>query len=347
MAFPFVSHKNFEAGSVAEWDSETDTESKLNVQHWSWLAGHGARLELPYHGAYAAHIDLSLGTADAYLQEDDDFDLSADGTLYIRLYLYAKGLTMAASDRFTIFALESAAGTNEVALSLYNNAGTIQLVASETGATAIGAGTRQAFFAQDIWHCVELSVNIDAGVGNDGTIDYFLDGYQVGTQITGLDQAAIVHARLGAIGIDAGTTSGHLLFDSLIADDTRVYPVRQRFSEQQMAFKSGHLFLGRGELEQVTLMAGAATDNALILYDTDEANTNDPSNIIVPELRNAQGASDTVVYKVPRGHGWFERGCYAALSGTNPRALVMVRRATQGIPALRSFMPSRRAHGVV
>lgn len=345
--FPYVAHMNFEAGGVAEFDSETDTESKLNVRHWSWLAGHGARLELPYHGAYAMHIDLSAGTAAAYLQENDLFDLSADATLHIRFYFYAKGLTMATSDRFNIFALESAADTNEVAVGVINNAGEIQLICSETGATAVGAGSRQTYLEQGVWHCVELSVNIDAGGGNDGTIDFFVDGQQVGAQITALDQGAIVHARFGVTGIDAGTTAGHLLFDSLVADDTRVFPMRSRFGEQQMAMKSGHLFLGRGELEQVTLMAGAATDNALILYDTDEANTNDASNIIVPELRNAQGASDTVTYNVPKGQGWFERGCYAALSGTNPRALVMARRATQGIPALRTFAPSRKSHGVV
>ncbi len=345
--FPYVADMNFEAGGVTEFDSEVDTQGKLNVRHWSWLAGHGARLELPYQGAYAMHIDLSGGTAAAYLQEDNLFDLAADATLHIGFWFYAKDLTMATSDRFNIFALESVADTNEVAVGVINNAGEIQLICAETGATAIGAGSRQTSLAQGVWHHIGLSVNIDAGGGNDGTIDFFVDGYQVGTQITALDQGAIVHARLGVTGIDAGTTTGHLLFDSLVADDTRVYPVRQRFSEQQMAFKSGHLFLGRGELEQVTLMAGAAADNALILYDTDEANTNDPSNIIVPELRNAQGASDTVVYKVPRGQGWFERGCYAVLSGTNPRALVMARRATQGIPALRSFAPSRQPHRVV
>lgn len=345
--FPFVAHMNFEAGTTGEFDSEVDTQSKLNIRHWAYLARHGARLELPYHGAYAMHIDLSGGTAAAYLQEDDLFDLTADQTLHIRFYVYAKGLVMATSDRFNIFALESAADTNEVAVGIINNAGEIQLICSETGATAVGAGSRQAYLEQGVWHCVELAVNIDAGGGNDGTVDFYVDGYQVGAQITGLDQAAIVHARLGVTGIDAGTTAGHLLFDSLVADDTRVFPVRHRFGEQQMAFKSGHLFLGRGELEQVTLMAGAATDNALILYDTDEANTSDPSNIIVPELRNAQGASDTVVYRVPKGQGWFERGCYASMSGTNPRALVMARRATQGIPALRSFVPSRKAHGVV
>ncbi len=346
MAFPYVLEYNFEAGTTAEWDSEVDTESKLNIRHWSWLAQHGARLELPFQGAYAAHIDLSGGTAAAYLQENDGFDISLAGVLHIRFYVYAKGLTMAASDRFNIFALESVADTNEVAVSIYNNAGDIQLVCSETGATAPGVNTRQTSLVQNVWHCVEVSVTLDSGGGNDGTIDFYVDGYQVGAQIASLDQGAIVHARLGVTGLDAGTTAGHLLFDSVIADDTRVFPVRHRFSEQRMISKSGHVFLGQGQLTDIALMAGAAADNVLTIYDTDEANTSDATNLIIPELRNGI-ASETVVYPSAFGQCHFERGCYAVLSGTNPRAMFQLQKGVQGLPALRSFAAHRSTHGVV
>lgn len=345
MSFPYIANQNFETGTTGQWDAETDTQSKLNVRHWRDLALHGARLELPFQGAYAAHVDLSLGTADAFLQENDLYDLAADGTLFLRLYFYAKGLVMAANDLFTVFTLQSSGPTDEAIIYLRAISATnIVIGAAENAAAAGGASSRECSLIQGEWHALELGVNIDAGVGNDGTLDFYVDGYQLGTQVTGLDQGAIVQARLGAIGIDAGTTAGHLLFDSVVADDTRVYPVRSRFSEQQMAFASAHLFLGQGQLQQVTLLAGAATDNSLILYDTDEANTNDPSNIIVPELRNAQGASDTVTYYVPEGQGYFERGCYAVLTGTNPRALVMARKAMQGLPALRSFAAHRRVY---
>jgi hypothetical protein len=344
MSFPYIADQAFEAGTTAEFDSETDTDSKLNIVHYTTLARHGARLELPFRGAYCAHIDVSGGTADAFLQENDLYDLAADGTLYIRFYFYAKGLVMAASDRFTLFALQSAGPTDEVVVDVRNNAGVIELLAAETGAAAT---VRATPLVQDQWHCIELGVNLDAGGGNDGTVDFFVDGYQIGAQLGSLDQGAIIQARLGAIGIDAGTTAGHLLFDALVADDTRIFPARTRFGQQRLATKTGHLFLGPGEVQTVTLMAGSAADNALACYDTDEAIT-DATNLIVPELRNAQGAGDSVVYHVPMGQGYFQRGCYVVLTGTNPRALVAARRATDmGVGMVRSWVKDRARHGVV
>ena len=150
MAFPWLFESTFEAGGVTEWTSETDTQNKLNVRHYRYLAKHGARLEVPFKGAYCAHIDLSGGTADAYLQEDTAFDLAADGTLFLRFMFYATGLTMAASDAFTIFTIQSAGPVDEISIRVQNVAGTIQLVCAETGATAIGASTRQTDLIQGL-----------------------------------------------------------------------------------------------------------------------------------------------------------------------------------------------------
>jgi hypothetical protein len=346
VAFPYVADQNFEAGGFTEFDSEVDTENKLAVLHYTTLAQHGARLELPYIGAYAAHITLAGGTADAYLQEDDLYDLAAAGILHLRFMVYVKGLVMAASDRFTIFSVQSAGPTDEMTVSILNDAGVLRWVAAETGATAVGSG-RTAPLVQDQWHTVELSLTVDSGAGNDGTAAFFLDGYPVGTPITALDQGAIIQARLGAIGIDAGTTAGHLLFDHVVADDTRVFPPGDRFGQSRLATKSSHLFVGPGQLQSVTLLAGAATDNALICYDTDEANTNAPSRMIVPELRNAQGASDTVTYHVSAGAGLFQRGCYVALSGTNPRAVITARQGLSSVGSLRSWVKNRPMHGPI
>ena len=345
MTFPYLYHENFELGTLGFFDSEVDTNSKLSIAHYSTLAGHGARLEVPFQGAYATWVNLSLGTADAYLQEDAGFDMATPQTNHIAIYFYARDLVMAASDRFTILTLQSAGPTDELVLDIRNNAGVIEVLMAETNASAT---VRAAQLIQNQWHCLEISpITIDTGVGNDGTATFFLDGYQVGAALGSLDQVAIIQGRLGAMNIDAGTTAGHLLFDRVIVDDTRIFPVRTRFGSKQMLTRSGHVFVGPGQLQEVTLMAGAATDNALICYDTDEADVDDPSNIIVPELRNAQGASDTVVYTVPWGQGWFQRGCYVALSGTNPRALVMAKRATQGIPAIKNSARQRLAHGIV
>ena len=342
MAFPYVFEANLESGTNAEFTSEVDTENKLSIAHYAMLAKHPARLELPYSGAYAAYINLAGGTADAYLQEDTGFDLALAGVRALRLLFYAKGLTMAADDRFTILALQSAGPVDELTISVLNTAGRVRLVMAETGATAVASG-RSIDLIEGQWHTLEIVFTLDAGGGNDGTATFYVDGYQVGAAVTALDQAALIHARLGAIGIDAGTTAGHLLFDSLVVDDTRVFPVK-RFGQTRLMTKSGHAFIGPGALSSITLLPAAnAADAVLALYDTDEANTAAP--LIVPELRI--DVSESLTYTVPLAAGVFQRGCYAVLSGTNPRAFVTARRATDsGVGPIRSYVENRPAHGV-
>ena len=198
MAFPFLGEKNFEVGSNSEWDSETDTDSKLSVEHYTALA---TRRLTPYRGAYAAYINLALGTNAAYFEETGDFDLAADATFGVRFFLFARGLTMAASDRFTVFALQSGAGTDEVTVSIRNNAGVLELVASETSG---GATLRSTALIENKWHCIELDGNVDAGGGNDGDFNFRVDGEQVGAIVSTLDQGAITQARFGAFNLDAG-----------------------------------------------------------------------------------------------------------------------------------------------
>lgn len=327
MVFPYVYESTFEAGTVGEWSSEVDTQSKLNVRHYRTLAKHGARLEVPYRGAYCAHVDLSLGTADAYLQEDTGFDVSLNAGLFVRFMLYVQGLTMASADAFTIFTMQSTGPVDEVSVRIQNISGVINLVCAETGATAVGAGTRQTPLVSNEWHLIELGINLDDGVGNDGTIDFFVDGYQVGTQITGLDQAAIIQARFGAIGIDATTTSGHLLFDQIVADDTRVYGF-QRFGQAIDLTKSGHLVLGNGQISAALLRPGAGTDCVLRLWDTDTGDTN--TRPLLYELRNVTASVPVSESEYFDHAGYFEKGVYAELTGTTPRAQVVLQQA-QGL----------------
>ena len=320
MSFPYLFESTFELGGVTEWTSETDTEAKLNVRHYTHLGKMPFVDFVPYDGAYAAHINLALGTADAYLQEDTGADTAAAGTIAIRFYVWVGQLVMAASDRFNIFALESAAGTNEAAVGIVNNAGTMQFVFSETGAIALGAGTRLTDVIQNAWHCIELVCLIDSGVGDDGTITAYVDGYQIGTAIATLDQGAIVHARMGAIGIDAGTTAGHLLFDCVVFDDTRVGLLGNRFARTRRVTKSGHLALGPGRLSDLTLF-GSNVNNTVTLWDTDRADLTDQSRIITGPL---QGSGAVSTYLNLRKPYYFTRGVYAELGGTNPRCNVTI-----------------------
>lgn len=305
-AFPFLKEENFESGGVTAWDSETDTNAKLNVRHYTALA---ARNLTPYRGAYACHIDLSLGTADAYLEETGDFDLAADATFGLRFRIYVTGLVTAASDIFTIFTLQSAGPINEVSMGIRNSAGTLQLWAGETGAT------RTTDLVQGKWHTIELSGNIDAGGGNDGDLNFFVDGEQVGAIISTLDQAAISQARIGAMDIDAGTTAGHIVIDDIVFDDLRVgYDGPNRFLPSQVFTQSGHLFIGPGSVDSAALLSTTA-GNTCHLWDTDTGNVT-----IAPRVVELAVAANTTAGGPIR----FLRGCYVALAGTNPRAQVAI-----------------------
>lgn len=307
---PLAFECTFEDGTLGAFDSETDTQSKLGVQHYSYLGRFPFPDYIPYKGAYAALIDLSVGTADAYYQENTGFDTALAGAVAMRMYFCANQLTMAALDRFTIATLQSGAGTDEATVSVYSpSAGNYQFVAAETGAIAIGANTRAADLIQGKYHCIELVCTIDSG-GADGTIAFLLDGFQVGAAITGLTQAAITQARFGAIGIDAGTTRGLLLYDDITGDTTRVGPLARRFNQARYLTQSGHAVIGPANIIAVDILQSAAFDETLVMYDTDTADTTDLSKRVVV-------FGEFVPFYV-------SRGLYCVLAGTNPFASVKV-----------------------
>jgi len=336
MVFPYLGASNWELGTALDgfWDSEVDTNAKLNVRHYTELFASPVR-EVPFRGAYCPQINLALGTADAYLEEAITIGLAA--RRFVRFYVYVQGLTMAASDRFTLFQFQSAGPTSEVVVDVRNNAGNLEILAAETGAAG-APNIRNADLVQGQWHCVELDVTIDAGVGNDGIIRLFLDGQQVGTDLGGLDQAAITQMRLGTMGIDAGTTAGHVLFDEFVVDDgtTRIGTL-DRYEVTRLMTQSGHIFLGQGQIEEAYVYDGDSADSTLELYDTDTADTLQP--LILPRLRltSADRIGDKWL-----SMGTFKRGCYASLGGTNTRAWITARIANHSVAAIQLHAARRR-----
>lgn len=333
MVFPYLFQENFESGVLpGAFDSETDTQGKLTSAHYTRLGSSTVR-EVPVRGAYAAHIDLSPGTADAYLQEA--LAIAAAATRWVRFYVYAQDLVLAASDRFTIFSLLSGGTTQEVVVDIRNNAGQLEILSAETGAAAT---VRASPLSERAYHVVELAVTIDSGVGNDGTITFFLDGFQVGTAITALDQAAIDTLRFGVTGQDAGTTAGHLLLDELVIDDTRVFPFDGRYTLPRHLTLSSHVCVGSGMLEDVYLLDAGGSDARLELYDTDRADLS--AHLIMPAIILTSG------YRFGQSHmthiGTFQRGCYAVLSGTNPQAWVSLRHGAVSAGGVRDV--ARRRH---
>ena len=85
MAFPWLSECNFEDGTKGHFDTETDTETRLDFPHYSELA-RTPGMGMPWRGAYCARVNLANdGTpANALLQETGSWDTSAGGTIFFR-----------------------------------------------------------------------------------------------------------------------------------------------------------------------------------------------------------------------------------------------------------------------
>jgi hypothetical protein len=306
VALPYLFECNFEDGTSSPFDSETDTESKLSVEHYTTLAKLPFTDSVPYRGAYAALVDLSLGTADAYYQENTGFDVAANTAAACRVAFWlSSNLVMAASDTFDLLLWQSAGPVNEFSMNIQNNAGVITFRAGDTG----GATFRTAPITLNTWHIAELVIN--TGTGADGTCTVYLDGYQLGAQITGIASGALTQARLGTMNIDAGTTRGRVLFDHAIADDTRVGHFSKRFDMTRFATKSGHVLLGPGSILEADLIQSVAVDETATLYDTDVADTTDQSRRVV-------------VFQAFRPI-FVNRGLYAVLTGTNPVLSIKVK----------------------
>lgn len=347
MAFPFLLEAKFAAGQETEFTaSGSDSESRLDVLHYETMVRrYNYKNLVPFREAYSAHVTLinDGSPADAYLAEDTAATVGANGDIAVRFYLYVtSNLTMAASDRFTIFAFR-AAGQEEAVIDIRNNSGTIEILASETNA---GATVRAASLILDEWHCVEMVCNVDAGGGNDGTIAFYLDGYQIGSTITSLNQDTFATCRLGAMNQDAGTTAGEIFFNEFVLDDVRVYPLRDVNSHTVLLTKSGHVALGPGQVAHYALLSGGAADNTLELFDTDQANTLQQQTTIAPQLANVN-AGETVHSGNQVYSAYFQRGCYVELAGTNPRAMITLCHANLSPANKRDYALRRPTHGVV
>ncbi len=342
MAFPFVSEEGFELGTLGHFDVTVDTESKLSFPSFAELSRFGNLKTAPFRGAHCMKVDLSLGIKEAYIEETGDWDMTTGSAeLYGRFMFYITGdITMANADEFSIFEFWASTTVEEAGFFLnFTTANGLRL--------GIGKVTAAQFLpiSTNMWHAVEFFFN-PAGSGN-GTFDAWLDRVAF-TQVASLTNASITSGVVGAFdhgrdtdSIPAGTTAGVLLFDEIITDDARVFPPNERFPEEILMTKSGHAFIGGGEINNITLMDGGSGNSVVSVYDTDTGNTDDASAIVV-ELKSTAN-NETVD---PAGMPVLvRRGCYVALSGTNPRALVQIKRAKayHSDASIRSYGRKRKA----
>ena len=194
MAFPYVFEENFELGTIGSFDSETDTGARLDIAHYSDLAGVPG-LPGPFNGAFSMRVNLATSTADAFVTETAGFDIAANARLHIRFMLWVSNdIVMANNDEFLILQLINGSAVNEVVCAINFTTGSgLRIGVGETAATSLLPLTTNT------WHSVELDVTLDDGGTNDGTIDLTLDEVGTATQVTGLDQAAIASATICCI----------------------------------------------------------------------------------------------------------------------------------------------------
>lgn len=318
MSFPYIFQSNFEQGTNGEWDSESDTGSKLDVVHYSALSDIPG-MPAPYEGAYCMRIQM--GDTNDHTLIEGDIDIATGVTRWFRWQMYVHtDVVASANDNFSIFELQQAAGTQVYTVGFTITA-TTDNITVWVGEADTPETTSTLVFPKGKWVTVEVSANVDTAAAN-GDITVYVDGQEYVSLATQVQNAAAIGR--GVLGTQAtlSTTTGTLLFDNFIMDDAQLYPNVERFPYIARPTKTGHIFIGPGHIESATLLSANGT---MDLYDTDVANTNAAQSKKI-ELNTGGNfvSNDSPVY--------FERGCYCVLGGTNPYGEIKLVRSSN-VPA--------------
>lgn len=321
MALPWIFQSNFEGGTNGEWDTETDTDGVLDFPHYSDLARLPWSQAAPFRGAFCARIKLNGGTNDATLTEGD-IDIADGATASLRFYLqFGADFNATATDVMSLFEFQQAGGTVEATLGLRLTAVAGGLCTIEIG---VGDGTAPSDYAAQFldrnrWYCIEVTMKCHTT--DLGTLTLYIDGASM-VALTTLDNAAAVGQGVLGAQLHLATTTGTILLDQFSFDDLRIGPIVDRFPEQVLLTKSGHVFVGAGEVANVSLLKTTATDQVLKLWDTDRALTGDESKISVTLF----SGGSTVEIIDPAGMPVkVRRGCYIEMTGTaGARAMVNI-----------------------
>ncbi len=326
MAFPFVFQSDFEGGTNGEWDSETDTASQLDIASFKELSRFPWPTCAPFRGAYCARWQLTGGTDDAYLVEGD-INIADTATRWFRWYVwFSPDFDATANDTVALFEVLGVASAVTGSVGFRYVAAT-DVINIGIGAAASGAAPT-AFSAVNIekgqWYCVEAA--FDVQTGGTGTANLYItkeNTHPSATADATVSTVTNIAVTDGWFGVQdqLATTTGTILMDQFCMDDARIYPYKHRFPQEVLLTKSGHVFVGQGKIRDVELLSGAGTDNVLSIYDADDANTNDATNI-VEELKNT--ANNQRVASNHEQEFSVHHGAYVTLTGTNPRALVTI-----------------------
>lgn len=341
MAFPYAVEATFEQGTKDTFTTQTDTQTKLDFPHISVLAA-VPQAPMPWRGAYCMRIDLTKGNADAFLRDTGAWASFSATTRDLRFMFWfgrnAGGQgggfsnpTMADGDRFTIARFESAGPVSECNIFVeFTTANGYRLGINQTLSPT---NAQYLSLTLNEWHCIEAIYVNNAGAG---TLQLAIDG-GLSTQVTGLTNAANTQFVLGCIGIPATTTNGVLFFDHMAVDTAQLGVPQRRFPLTVELTKSGHVCLGPGKIGGLALLGGNA-DNVLTVYDSDSAETAGTTLSAILELKPDSSTVSTAQELPGLDEITFTRGCYIALTGTNPRALATLKRGlSMSETALRNY----------
>ena len=329
MAFPFVFEASFEQGNNSEFDSETDTGSLLDFPHYSRLAVEPESTQTPYRGAYCMRVN-GMGDTNDHTVTEGDLNVATDTRSYFRFYLNLPRLSVTAADTWNVFELQNTNNTVRMAIGLRagtSGTGATRFYDIGIGATAPSVWATTYGMQTNRWYCLELEVHPNT---TTGAATLYIDGSLAATvnDLNGADGAQAIGQGVLGTQNTLSTTTGVVLFDEFVQDDARLYPIMDRFPDTVLLTKSGHVFVGPGIIDNISLLSGAGTDCVLTVYDTDRGNSNDASKIVT-ELKNISNNELVDPAGMPAE---VRRGCYVVLSGTNPRALVKIRRASNYSP---------------
>ena len=312
MAFPWILESNFEQGSNAEWTSESDTGSLLDYPHYSVLSNQ-VTAPVPYRGAYCARI--LCGDTNDHTLTSTTITIADEATAFFRWYMWVgTEFTATADDTFNIFELQQAGGTIEQSMSMRITAASNLL---EIGVGDGVVATSFAPFPRGRWVTVELQAK--QSTTGAGLMTLFLDEVSA-VAITTLTGAAAIGKGVLGTQDTLSTTTGGIYLDQFIMDDARIYGLPIRYPESLLMTKTGHAFVGTGQVLNASLLSGVATDCVLQVFDTDQNNTLHIGRMKL-ELKNVVNSDIVDPAGVPID---VQRGCYVVLTGTNPRAIISV-----------------------
>lgn len=276
--------ETFENGSFSGF-SETDTENKLDVLHYTRASqlSRGDEPVFPFCGAFVMAVEAEKNTpgTDAFLSGTDTaFDQGATATAHYAFWMFISE-DMRADNDASVNVVEWISGSgDEFLLKLVqhmdgNEVGWRLKLSSGDGTTS----TTDYDIEAGVWThiCVKI-----VNAASDATAQMFVNGELAGSEVTEASSAAFTSMDIGWKSAGTSFKRGFLLFDKIEVFDENVRPRPEDEDPLEMdryhlygplfgasdAYQE-HVFVGGGRVTSL-MMSNEGSDVAYVdLYDSD------------------------------------------------------------------------------